>query len=202
MTLLTSPVQEGGAAQGLLSQRSNVLAFAEGMILLSGVAWLEAFGYLAMSNLPVHPYLFVTMLLGAQYGVQGGVFTSIGAILITGLVNWPSRPLDVSYDVYFMMVWAHPLSWVAAGLTVGIITSSRSRALRIQSEQLQKAELARKMIASQYEVLAHRTKRLEQTLAGFVVATADPIGQKAVLASHDPLVVEITDLRASKEKRA
>jgi hypothetical protein len=97
-------------------------------------------------------------------------------------------------------VWAHPLSWVAAGLIVGIITSSRSRALKIQFEQLQKAELARKMIASQYEVLAHRTKRLEQTLAGFVVATADPVEPKLVVTSHDPLVVEITDLRKSKEK--
>ncbi|WP_449394714.1 hypothetical protein [Devosia riboflavina] len=148
------------------SSRSNVLAFAEGILLLGGVALIDHSGLMSFSSWPVHPFLFITVLLSAQYGVLGGVLTAVGATAIVYFNGLPARPFDMSHAEYFRLTWADPLSWVLAALMVGIVTSHRGRMLEEQGEQLRKAVRAESLIAAQYQVLAQRTHKLERSLAG------------------------------------
>lgn len=148
------------------SSRSNALAFAEGILLLGGVALIQYSGLMSFASWPVHPYLFIAVLLSAQYGVLGGVLAALGATAISYMNGLPTRPFDMSHAEYFRMTWADPLSWVLAALMVGIVTSQRSRKLEEQGEQLRKAVRAESLIAAQYQVLAQRTHKLERSLAG------------------------------------
>ena len=153
-------------SSGTLSYRSNGLAFAEGLSLLGVVALLDYTGLLPFALLPVHPYLFVVILLSAQYGIQGGVLSAVGAVALSHINGLPARPIDMTYAEYFRMAWADSLSWVLAALTVGIVTSQRGRVLQEQAARLRKATLAESLIAAQYQVLAQRTHKLERSLAG------------------------------------
>src|SRR5690606_24161611 len=67
---------------GLLSHRSNGLAFAEGALLLGGLALLDHTGILPFAAAPIHPFLFAIILLSAQYGLQGGMLAAMGATLL------------------------------------------------------------------------------------------------------------------------
>lgn len=149
-----------------LPHRSNKLAIAEGLLLLGGLAALHYFGILPFSSWPVHPCLFVVMLLSAQYGVQGGVLAAVGAIAVSHLEGWPVRPIDMTQAEYFQATWAEPLSWVMAALMIGLVTSHRNRLLQEQSVRLHKAAQAESLIAQQYQVLSQRTHDLERSLAG------------------------------------
>ena len=148
------------------SSRSNALAFAEGILLLGGVALIEHSGLMSFTSWPVHPFLFIAILLSAQYGVLGGVLAALGATAIAYLNGLPARPFDMSHAEYFRLTWADPLSWVVAALMVGIVTSHRGRLIEEQAEQLRKARMAEGLIAAQYQVLAQRTHKLERSLAG------------------------------------
>ena len=148
------------------STRSNALAFAEGILLLGGVALIEYSGMMSFASWPAHPYLFIAILLSAQYGVLGGVLAAMGATAISYFNGLPARPFDMSHAEYFRLTWADPLSWVVAALMVGIVTSHRGRMLEEQNEQLRKARMAESLIAAQYQVLAQRTHKLERSLAG------------------------------------
>lgn len=151
---------------GLLPYRSNALAFAEGILLLGGLAVLDYVGLLPFAMWPVHPFLFVVLLLSAQYGIAGGMLGALGAIALSHIDGWPARPIDMAYVDYFRMVWADSLTWVLAALTVGVVTSHRDRVLQDQTAKLAKATLAENLLATQYQVLAQRTHRLERSLAG------------------------------------
>lgn len=165
-----NPVISGGFADPdadvFSSSRSNVLAFAEGLLLLGGVAVLEHSGLMSFAAWPVHPFLFVVILLSAQYGVLGGVLAAMGATALSYFNGWPLRPFDMSHAEYFLLTWADPLSWVLAALMVGIVTSRRGRMLEEQSARLRKAIMAESLIVAQYQVLAQRTHKLERSLAG------------------------------------
>ena len=162
--------------------RSNVLAFAEGILLLGGVALIEHSGLMSFASWPVHPFLFIAILLSAQYGVLGGVLAAMGATAISYFNGLPARPFDMSHAEYFRLTWADPLSWVLAALMVGIVTSRRSTMLEEQGEQLRKALRAESLIAAQYQVLAQRTHKLERSLAG----RADLPGPENPSALSDP----------------
>lgn len=165
-------------SSGFSEHRSNELAFAEGIALLGAGALLDYTGLLPFALLPVHPFLFVVILLSAQYGLQGGILAALGAIALSHLHGWPARPIDMSYAEYFRMAWADSLSWVLAALTVGIVTSRRARVLQEQTSRLRKATLAENLIAAQYQVLAQRTHQLERSLAGRADAPSPDIGPR------------------------
>lgn len=154
------------AITSIAPSRSNLLAFAEGVLLLGGVAFIEHSGLMSFASWPAHPFLFIAILLSAQYGVLGGVLAAMGATAISYFNGLPARPFDMSHAEYFRLTWADPLSWVLAALMVGIVTSHRSRMLEEQGEQLRKALMAESLIAAQYQVLAQRTHKLERSLAG------------------------------------
>ncbi len=149
----------------LMPRRSNMLAIAEGVVLLGGLTILNATGVLPFSAWNVHPFLFVVILLSAQYGIEGGIAAAVGAIILSHIGGLPVRPIDMSYVDYFRMAWADPLSWIVAALVAGIVTTHRGRVLQQQTAQLQKAVAAEKLIATQYQVLAQRTHMLERRLA-------------------------------------
>ena len=178
------------ASGTLLPYRSNGLAFIEGALSLGGLALADYFGVLTLADWPVHPFLFVVILLSAQYGVNGGILSAMGAIIMSHLEGWPARPIDMSYATYFRIAWADSLSWVVAGLMVGIITSHQTHLLREQAARLRKATLAESLISAQYEVLAQRTHRLERSLAGLATdggpAPAGPVRPKARRSSAVP----------------
>lgn len=153
-------------ASGLLPYRSNALAFAEGALLLGGMALLDYSGLLPFAMWPIHPFMFAVLLLSAQYGIQGGILGALGAIALSHIDGWPARPIDMAYADYFRIAWADSLSWVLAALTVGIVTSRRDRILQEQTAKLRKAKLAESLLAAQCEVLAQRTHKLERSLAG------------------------------------
>lgn len=159
-------------AGGLLPYRSNALALAEGVLLLGCLALLHHAGLVPFTLWPVHPFLFVVLLLSAQYGIQGGMLGALGAIALSHIDGWPARPIDMAYADYFRMAWADSLSWVLAALTVGVVTSHRDRVLQEQTAKLARATLAESLLATQYEVLAQRTHRLERSLAGRADAAA------------------------------
>ena len=159
---------------GLLPYRSNALAFAEGILLLGGLALMDHTGLLPFETWPVHPLLFVVILLSAQYGVQGGILTALGAIALSHLDGWPPRPMDMTYADYFRMAWADSLSWVLAALTVGIVSSHRVKVLQEQTARLRRATMAESLIAAQYQVVAQRTHQLERSLAGRADAPSEP----------------------------
>lgn len=146
--------------------RSNVMAVAEGVLLLGGLTLLDLAGILVMGDWPVHPMLFAVVLLSAQYGIYGGILAAMGAILLSHIGGWPARPVDMSYATYFRIAWADSLSWVAAGLMVGVVTSRKGKALQEASAQLRQAKLAESLIATQYQILSQRTHKLERSVAG------------------------------------
>jgi hypothetical protein len=165
-----NPVVSGNftepAVAAFSSSRSNVLAFVEGILLLGGVALIQHSGLMSFDSWPVHPFLFISVLLSAQYGVLGGVLAAMGATAISYFNGLPMRPFDMSHAEYFRLTWADPLSWALAALMVGVVTSRRGRMLEEQGEQLRKALRAETLIAAQYQVLANRTHKLERSLAG------------------------------------
>lgn len=159
-------------ASDLGVHRSTGLAFAEGVALLGVGAILDYTGLLPFAQLPVHPFLFIVILISAQYGVQGGIIAAMGAVALSHLNGLPARPLDMSHAEYFRLAWADSLSWLLAALTVGTVTSHRGRVLDEQSAKLRKAMLAESLIAAQYHVLAQRTHQLERSLAGLAAIPA------------------------------
>ena len=173
------------ASGALLPYRSNGLAVLEGVLSLGGLALADYFGLITLADWPVHPFLFVVILLSAQYGVNGGILSAMGAIIMSHLEGWPARPIDMSYATYFRIAWADSLSWVAAGLMVGIITSHQTHLLREQAIKLRKATLAEGVISAQYEILAQRTHRLERSLAGLAAdGGAVPLGRARTKGRH------------------
>ncbi|WP_240233129.1 hypothetical protein [Devosia lacusdianchii] len=148
------------------SSRSNVLAVVEGVVLLGGLTLLDLAGVIVMDDWPVHPMLFAVVLLSAQYGIYGGILAAMGAIMLSHIGGWPARPVDMSYATYFRIAWADSLSWVAAGLMVGVVTSRKGKALRDTSAQLRQSKLAESLIATQYQILSQRTHKLERSVAG------------------------------------
>jgi hypothetical protein len=178
------PAPFNNSASGtLLPYRSNGLAILEGALSLGGLALADYFGVLTLADWPVHPFLFVVILLSAQYGVNGGILAAMGAIIMSHLGGWPARPIDMSYATYFRIAWADSLSWVVAGLMVGVITSHQTRLLHEQAAKLRKATIAESVISAQYEILAQRTHRLERSLAGLAAdgspAPSSPARPKA-----------------------
>jgi hypothetical protein len=141
------------------------VAIAEGLLLVGGVTLLERLG-VDFSAWPVHPYLFVIMLMGAQHGVYGGVFTAMMATAITIVGGLPPRPIDENYFDYTLGIWSNPLLWVCSGLLIGIITTRQQKALSKAKAALEQSLAAQALIENQYEVLAHRTRKLERRLAG------------------------------------
>lgn len=163
-SLATTDLPE--AESSALPMRSNRLAFIEGGVLIFGLSFLEQVGLFSFAGWPVHPFLFVVMLLGAQYGLAGGVLAAFAATAVYHMTGSPVRPFDMSSAAYFWVAWGQPLSWVFAALTVGLVTSHRTRLLAEQAARLQKAVRAERLIAAQYHVLAERTHQLERSLAG------------------------------------
>jgi hypothetical protein len=177
----------------LLPRRSNMLAIAEGVVLLGGLTILNATGLLPFSVWNVHPFLFVVILLSAQYGIEGGISAAVGAIILSLVGGWPVRPIDMSYVDYFRVTWADPLSWIVAALVAGIVTTHRGRVLQQQTAQLQKAVAAEQLIATQYQVLAQRTHMLERRLALRAEAQLDG----TVEAEGKPAAVNATVSRSA-----
>src|SRR5690606_39208218 len=136
-------------------------------------ALLEWLNLVDFGQWPLHPFLYVTILLAAQYGIEGAVLAVLGGTLLSWLSGWPERPLGVGYQDFFMTLWLQPLTWLSAGLLVGIVTSSRTRLLREKTDQLARSRAAESLIASQFEFLAERNRKLERTLAGLGTDDAD-----------------------------
>lgn len=153
-------------------RRSDRLAIAEGVILLGGLALLNYSGIVPFSVFPVHPYLFVVILLSAQYGLYGGILTALGAAVLVHGGGLPVRTIDMTYAQYFRLAWADTLSWVVAALMLGLVTTRRSRVFKEQTQRLREAALAEALIAGQYQVLAQRTHLLERSLAARKEANA------------------------------
>ena len=191
----SDPVQNG-----LLQHRSNALAFAEGALLLGGFALLNFTGLLPFTSWPVHPFLFVVILLSAQYGVQGGIIAAFAAAALSYLGTSPARPIDMSYAEYFRLAWADSLSWVLAALMVGVVSSHRGRVLQEQSAKLRKATQAESLIAAQYQVLAQRTHLLERSLAGRADVSDKEIRAQAP-ASRGPWSKPPTRSRGTGQRR-
>jgi len=160
-----------------LPHRSNALAVGEGVLLLGALSALHYSGVLIFSAWPVHPFLFVVILLSAQYGIQGGILAAIGAIMLSHLDGWPARPFDMAYAEYFRLAWADGLSWMLAALAVGTVTTHRARVMQEQTIKLRQALRAENLIASQYQVLVQRTHDLERSLA--VRADSSPSADSA-----------------------
>ncbi len=171
----------GSASPQLVPDRSNGLALGEGAFLLVGLTLLDYVGAISFTDWPVHPFLFAVVLLSAQYGIHGGILAAVGAIGLSHIDGWPSRPIDMSYAAYFGYVWADALSWVLAGLMVGAVTSNRVRVMQEQAAKLHKAMLAENLIAAQYEVLAQRTHQLERQLANHTDAGNASASAEAVV---------------------
>lgn len=153
-------------APGRMPSRSNLLALGEGVLLLGGLTVLDYNGIIDMGAAPVHPFLFVVMLMSAQYGVYGGILSAIGAVLFDHVEGWPVRPIGQEYADFFVSAWGQPLSWLVAGLLVGVVTSRHRKALTEQATLLDAAQTAESLIAAQYQVLAERNRKLERGLAG------------------------------------
>jgi hypothetical protein len=170
---LISHLGRSAAAQ-LLPDRSNSLALGEGAVLLVGLTLLNYLGLISFNDLPVHPFLFVVILLSAQYGLYGGILAAAGATVLAQVAGWPPRPIDMSYAAYFGFVWTDALTWIVAGLMVGAVTSNRTRAMQDQAARLGKATQAESLIAAQYQVLAQRTHQLERQLASHALAEGTP----------------------------
>jgi hypothetical protein len=183
--------------------RSNLLAIAEGMILLGGLAGLDYAGIIDTQAFPVHPFLFVIMLMSAQYGIYGGIFSAIGAILIDHLDGWPVRPIDQDYFDFFLTAWADPLAWICAGLLVGVVTTRQRRALARQSTMLEAARTAESLISAQYEVLASRTRKLERSLAGLAEPKSQITHPEIDMKRNDqaPSALEIAPAKAHARSR-
>lgn len=165
-TLANTMTAPSPSAGSLLPYRSNGLAVGEGILLLGGLAALNYSGVLAFAVWPVHPFLFVVILLSAQYGIQGGILSALGAIALSHLDGWPARPFDMTYAEYFRVSWADALSWMLAALTVGVVTTHQAREMQDRAVKLRRAVRAENLIAAQYEVLVQRTHDLERSLAG------------------------------------
>lgn len=153
-------------SDSFVPHRSNELALGEGALLLGGLAALNYSGALPFAAWPAHPFLFVVVLLSAQYGIQGGILAALGAIALSHIDGWPARPFDMTYAEYFRLAWADALAWVMAALTVGVVTTHRARVSQEQTVRLRRAIRAESLIAAQYQVLAQRTHQLERSLAG------------------------------------
>jgi hypothetical protein len=167
--------------------RSTVLAIAEGIILFGGLTLANELGYIDLAALPVHPFLFVVMLMGAQYGTIGGIVAAVaaGTLAING--NSLVRPIDQAYFDFIAAVWVHPLIWLAGGLLVGVVADRHLATLNRMRHELDSAKTAQAVISSHYEIMAERTRKLERRLAGLsefgtAPATAKTSGKRIVSA--------------------
>jgi hypothetical protein len=145
---------------------SRLLLLAEAAILLGAPTlfnWVASVDYVQW---PAHPFLFVTILLAAQYGIEGAILAVLGGTLLSWFSGWPERPLDIGYQEFFIALWLQPLTWLAAGVIVGVVTSTRTRQLREKTDQLARSRIAERLISNQFEVLDRRNHKLERTLAG------------------------------------
>ena len=147
----------------------------EGLVLFGLPVLAERLTLVDFHAWPVHPYLYVTLLFAAEYGVAGALLSVSVGTAASWISGWPERPLDMGYQEFFMSLWAQPLSWLVAGLLVGIVTSGRARALRTQGELLDRSRTAERLIAGQHEVLAARVRKLEQGLAGLDSSVPEPL---------------------------
>jgi glucose-6-phosphate-specific signal transduction histidine kinase len=173
---------------------SRPMLLVEALLLIGAPVLLQAFTTVDFSLWPVHPFLYVTILLAAQYGIEGATLAVVGGTLASWLVGWPERPLGVGREEFLMTVAAQPLSWLVAGLLVGIVTSSRTRALRNQREHLTRARNAERLIARQYEVMAERTRKLERGLAGLYPSVPTE--------KHDPAPKAVSPKAVSRKRPA
>ncbi len=149
------------------SGRSLPVAVAEGAVLLGGVTLLEHLQFLDFAQLPVHPFFFAVALLSAQYGALGGIASAAAATLLSFSDGAPARPIGQDYFDFTLGAWAPPLTWLAVAVLVGLIADRHFQALDQTHSRLQAAGRERDLIASQYEILAARTRRLERRHAGF-----------------------------------
>lgn len=141
------------------------VAAAEGACLIVGAKGLELLG-LDLQSLPINPYLACIILMAAQHGVFGGIFTAAIAIAMTNLSGWAAPMLGQSYFDYMLAAWTSPLVFLATGLGVGMITSRRVRTQARTELALERALRAQGLIEHQYNILATRARKLERNAAG------------------------------------
>lgn len=150
---------------GKRARQAPWIATAECIVLIAGVAWLDLIG-VNFDGLPINPYLAVIVLAAAQHGLYGGLLAALLAIVAARIGPWPMPEIGDNYFAFLLSVWAKPLAWLLAGLTVGLITSRRIRAQERSAEALTRAMAAQALIEQQNAILADRTRRLERSLAG------------------------------------
>lgn len=192
---MTSPPERDWSA----TDRSIGIALFEGALLILGLAALETTGWFAISTLPVHPYLFVVLVLAAQYGIYGGVLSSIGAGLVSLFHLWSGAGFVVLDAETLWPVWQNIVVWLASGLAVGVLTTLKVRELEKTRTALQRANISMQLISEHYQVLTERTHALERRLMATRQQTepAPPPIEIAPLPQPEP---EIPPRRTSRRK--
>jgi hypothetical protein len=142
-----------------------LVSATESLVLIGGVLVLELLG-VDYEALPISPYLVCVILMAAQHGLVGGVFSATLATVLTHLGAWPTPGLGESYFDFMLDVWSEPLVWLATGLGVGMITTRRIRNQARTADALDRALTAQALIEHQYNILATRTRKLERRIAG------------------------------------
>lgn len=180
-------------------QGSALVGFLEGGALIIGLATLEATGFLQISALPVHPFLFVVLLLAAQYGIYGGVLSAIASAATAIALLWNQGGLTA---VEAQTIWPNILVWLAAGVAVGVLTSIKVRELNKTKTALLRATTSVRVISEHYEVLTERTHALERRLMASPRVEIVAGQRSEITSAPDPVIADKVTARRSRRDRS
>lgn len=131
----------------------------ETLALLALIAGLQiiVFKSTALPTGMPHPYWLPVLLASCQYGVMGGMFATIAALLVYLMAGLPPQSATQDFYAYAGMAAGQPAAWLATALVLGGL-----RSLHIH----QSTELADRL--ENYRAYAH-------DLAGALERAADEI---------------------------
>lgn len=112
-----------------------------------------------------HPYWLPVLLAACQYGVMGGMFATIAALLVYLVAGLPPQSATQDFYAYAGMVAGQPAAWLATALVLGGLRSLHIHQSTELADRLENSRAYAHDLASALERAADEIAALERRIA-------------------------------------
>jgi len=113
-----------------------------------------------------HPFFFIVLLAGVQYGAAEGLITALVATIVLLFGNLPEQTFSQDIFKYYLNILNQPLIWMASAVVFGGYRDKFVRERGSLQEKLAHSEKQAKVFSTACQVLDFERKRLETHVSG------------------------------------
>ncbi len=142
-------------------------AIIETLVFIAAVLFIDAL-FLEGDRLlgvALHPFLFIIMLISAQYGSSEGIAATILCTIALYLGNMPAQSLDQDWYDYLFMITKWPMLWFVVALILGELRLRHMRERDMLRQMIEDANEREHTITDAYRKLQGHKQTLETRIA-------------------------------------